>query len=333
MEKITKKSLAVLVLAGLSQASMAGVEFNLLPGSVGSGYSSFILEAPEVANDGTVLAYVDSDWQTWNNDTGLSTLPGTNTASVLQNNKLSNDANYLLFKGTGSNFNVHTPDGLIQRGSTGFEGRVIKQMSGNGKKLIAPANYHNYISFYEEGGRYEERDPKRPDYSVRTSLTEDTRLRVANNGVNETGNRLLVSHGAQTYFMDIEDSNDYNRIGNLTEIPYTFSKAIAISDDGQSALGTVRDLSPGCDISNVIYHETNGLTEIGCSDEFTLFGFSGDGSKVIGFTGYAGAPDTSYIWSETSGLRDLKDVLAQNGHNIGGWASFKARTLSRQYLA
>ena len=331
MEKIAKKSLAALVLAGLSHVSVAGVEFSIAPGSAVPS-SIYSLDAPEVANDGTVLAYIDSEWQTWKEGSGVTALPGTNSGVGIYYNHLSNNADYLMFRGVGSNYNYHTPSGSIQRGRSGFEGRVIRQMSGNGKRLIAPASHHNYVSFYEDGGRYQESDPQRPDYIVSTSLHSDTRLRLPYTAVNETGDRLLVSHGAQTYFMDVEGGSGYNRSSVLTEIPHAFSKAIAISDDGSSVLGTIKDLSPGCDTSNVVYHESNGLTEIGCSDELTLIGFSGDGSKVIGYTGSWSAPDTSYIWDQVSGLRDLKDVLAQNGHDIGGWATFKATDISQDGL-
>lgn len=333
MNNKIRKSLAAISLIGLSSAAFSGVVFHTLPGETSTGLAG-ILSSPEVANDGTVLYFQsnDSKWKTWNADPGFSPAVLNITTSHVHFNHQSNDGKYMAGKDStagSSTYNYYTPTGVIQRGQTGFAGRVIHKMSGNGKRLFGLNSVNtapgSYLYFFENGGRNEQSRPTANDYIAALPFGSGISL-ASSVASDETGDRILLKHSATTYFVDITGSTN-TRNANLTALPINFFSIVAISDDGESVLGTVSNLSPGCSKSNVVYHQTNGLTEINCSDEFNLVGFSGDGAKVVGYD-----DTTSYIWDETSGVRDLKNILSQNGVNTGNWPTLRASDISEDGL-
>jgi hypothetical protein len=252
-------------------------------------------------------------------------MPIEGNYSPVLGTSLSNDGKYMvLLNRDGLVFDYFTPTGMVTHGAIGYEGKAVSQMSGNGKFLMAPAHYHPYVKMFgDESG------------TISLPLSEESYVLpklVSPLGTNETGDRILVTQ--QLYTSNPNNRQVYfvNRDSEVTTIPHDFQIVHALSDDGKNVLGTIKELTPECSASNVIYNEDNGLTEIGCTDEFTAYGFSGDGQKVIGYTGNLNSPTTSYIWDAVNGARDLKNVLMQNGVNVHDWTAFKATDISEDGL-
>jgi hypothetical protein len=336
MDKILKKSFSAIALTTLSVSSMAGIELHILDEAklTPSAYNNRIL-TPEVANDGTILSSSGEDeknrlQQKWHKTTGYMPLP--EPARALYGKTFSNDGTHALLMSLtyNDNFYYYTPDDLFRIGNPAYEGKSISQMSGNGRLLVAEATYQDYINFWYDG----------VDSSfVFTPMPEGNVADLVNSwGINDKGDRFLVtrSNGSikEAHFIDFTglDNDLSNFSATYTKIPYEFKTVLALSDDGHSVLGTISNFSANCDVSNVVYSDSAGIKEIGCSDEFTLQGFSGDGSKVIGNKGDFNGPVESYIWDAINGTRNFRDILHQSGNNIDNWQSLKVADISEDGL-
>jgi hypothetical protein len=335
MIKKIRKSLTAISLIGLSTAAYSGVVFHTLPGETEN------FPRQEVANDGTILFFNKNEnkMQTWNKETNYPSINLNISKAGLGDNHLSYDGKYIIGKDLSSSaYNYYTPTGLIQRGPGGTQGSGIHKMSSNGKRLFSLSKTTTSLTlyFFEHGGLNEVLYPtSKNDYRVVLPLSLDKVTSLGTIKASDfTGDRIVLKHGTTSYFVDITGSSNL-RNANLTEIPVNFLQTLSISDDGRSVLGTVSNLSPGCNRSNVVYHETKGLTEISCADGFNVAGsydfqaisLSGDGTKVIGYN-----QTTSYIWDETNGVRDLKNILTQNGVNVGNWPTLRVSDISEDGL-
>lgn len=57
-------------------------------------------------------------------------------------------------------------------------------------------------------------------------------------------------------------------------------------------------------------------------------GVSADGSVVVGHSGYGGTRGEPFIWTQESGMLALRDILATNGVDVGGWKLAHATAVS-----
>jgi len=322
MEKILKRSLLTLCLAGLSSASMAAVEFHVLDATeVDASAASSI--KPEVANDGSILSSFgnQSDWaiQKWNKSTGYAPYP---TPSFAFGNGLNNDGNYTLLTPIDflDSMYYYTPNGLLRTPLRGGN------MSGDGR-IITGGSCQYASGACSLVFQYDGESLNRTIYTV---LPDGTQVMPLYGTTNNRGDRTLVKDNHTYYFLDIAGLFDNSSLTTeYTLIPYELNNASALSDDGHAVLATIENYSTGCEESNVVYHDTNGITEISCKDEFSVQGFSGDGSKVIMTSRDSfWSPAESYIWDANNGIRNIKDILQQNGTNISDWSVFRATDIS-----
>jgi hypothetical protein len=321
MKNTLKHTILAASISALSTLANAGLDFEII---ASSNY-----HAAEVTNDGTVL-YRDyfniytspsASWFTWNEDNGEQIVPGFNMP--IRAGHISNDGNYMVIVGNDSWYNYHTPEGITQRGQTGFSGRIIKQISGDGKKLLAFNN--GSISFYEENGAYEISNPRSPDYRITLPLANTSEITMPSRSINNDGSRVVIKYGSTAYFVDIPDSG-LVREGQLTAIPHEVHSISALSDDGTSVIGAMRGLSANCPISSFHYSENKGLTDLGCTEDFPARYISGDGSKVIAHDFLGNIP--ALIWDEINGTRDIQEILSNNGYNTTNWTAFMPSDIS-----
>ena len=320
MEKILKRSLLTLTLAGLSSTSMAAVEFHILDAAeVDASSASWLRQ--EVANDGSVLTpfgdQSDLTYQKWHKSTGYAPY---STPGWALGHGLSNDGRYSLLtsKDLADGVRYYTPDGmlLVSSGNMSGDGRLIT----SGSCSYAPEACS--LSFQYDGEHL--------NGEIYTALPDGTQASPLYGTTNNSGDRTLVHNNHAYYFLDIAGLFDNSSLTTeYTLIPYEFNNVSALSDDGHAVLATIKNYSTGCGESNVVYHDTNGITEISCKDEFSVQGFSGDGSKVIMTSRDSfWSPAESYIWDANNGIRNIKDILQQNGTNISDWSVFRATDIS-----
>jgi hypothetical protein len=329
MEKKYKNSILVIALSATSAIATAGVEFNVLD-SVELNINDGHLLRTEVANDGTIFSLAGAlsanKTHTWNKNTGYMQIEG-NYAPVF-GSSLSNDGKYMVLR----NFDSLSNEYFTPTGASSTSG--ISQMSGNGKLLMKWSHLSNdsnpHVRFFEGDQTGVITLPIIEP--TQSQLISWAPVHVAPEGTSETGDRILVTQKLYTLNPNQQQAYFVSLNSEVTAIPHDFQIVHALSDDGKNVLGTIKDLTPGCSVSNVVYNEDNGLTEIGCTDEFTAYGFSGDGQKVIGYKGNFNAPTTSYVWDAVNGARDLKNVLMQNGVNVHDWTAFKATDISEDGL-
>lgn len=326
MQNTKRKLLTAIALIGLSNVSMAGVEFTILGEDVFDRETAW--DRALVANDGTVLIREEINYNTeyykWHKDSGYTLIPTSDWSK--SHSLFSNNGAYSLFSGLGA-YDYNTPEGTSQVGNPNNSFQNITAMSGNGRVLVGSSN--GGINYFVDGVRIKSINIPLP------STNNSSPYLLGGKSINETGDRMLVTEASpvagdgtkRVYFIDAE--------GALTEIPYLFQGTPSLSDDGHSVLGMMKGLSPGCvnEQSDVIYNEVTGLiTEIGCTSEFRAKYFSGDGSTVIGVVGGYSEDKTSYIWDAAKGKRNLQDVLVQHGFDVQGWSNFAVTDISEDGL-
>ena len=323
MQNTKRKLLTAIALIGLSNVSMAGVEFTIFGEDNLDRDTSW--NRALVANDGTVLIKEKIDYNiehyTWHKDSGYTLIPIAGYTSSL----FSNDGAYSLFSGFG--YMYKTPVDTFPVGSSGNSNGIISAMSGNGRVLVGSSN--GLINYFVDGVKIKSINIPLP------STNTSSPYLIGQKSINETGDRMLVTEASpvagdgtkRIYFIDAE--------GALTEIPYLFQGTPSLSDDGHSVLGTMKGLNTGClnEQSDVIYNDVTGLiTEIACTSEFRAKYFSGDGSTVIGVVGGYTEDKTSYIWDAAKGKRNLQDALMQQGIDVQGWSNFAVTDISEDGL-
>jgi hypothetical protein len=316
----TVKNLAAsIAFASLSGISMAGVEFT----SIGND----IYGPLHLADDGTVLLtqihrvepYGAHNYK-WNKNTGYEPL---GSGSSLYTGAISHDGQYALltppplFSGT---YKYHTPEGVLEVGKANWAGQEIRFMSANGRVLAAPQYAEGRVNLWVNGVIQ-----RGLNYPADTSMMN----------ISESGDRILLVKGNTD-----SDGQRYNsasflgRDGVITDIPVDFKGLPRMSDDGHSVTSTMYHAECAVGMS-VIYNDIiGGLTEIGCmEDTMTPNQISPDGSIVTGYRGGNSTyPEGAYIWDQANGVRDLKEILLQNGHNVYGWTNFRVTDISADGL-
>jgi len=321
---IVKNLAASIAFASLSGISMAGVEFT----AVGND-----LWGPlHLADDGTVLltqpltgVFLGNRNYKWHKDTGYE-LVGSGSSWI--SDAISHDGQYMLLVSHNGTYEYHSPEGVLEVGSQGYAGQKIGFMSGNGR-VLAAAEYSSpnqsnpdegYVNLWVDGVWQ-----SRLNYPAGTSMMN----------ISESGDRILLTKGNR-------DSNGQwhniasflGRDGVITDIPVDFKGLPRMSDDGHSVSSTMYHAECAVGMS-VIYNDiTGGLTEIGCmEDTMTPDQISPDGSIVTGYRGGNSTyPEDAYIWDQANGVRDLKEILLQNGHNVYGWTNFRVTDISADGL-
>ena len=316
---IVKNLAASIAFASLSGISMAGVEFTTIGNDLWGSL--------QLADDGTVLftqtlkvaPYGTSTYK-WNKNTGYEPL---GSGMYWDTRAISHDGQYVLLR-SGATYKYHTPEGVLEVGKAGWAGQKISFMSANGR-VLAAAEYSSpnvsnpgegYVNLWVNGVFQ-----SRLNYPAGNSMMN----------ISESGDRILLTKGNR-------DSNGqwYNtasflgRDGVITDIPVDFRGVPKMSDDGHSVFSWI-DHAECADGMSVIYNETTGgLTEIGCKeDTMTPFLISPDGSIVTGYRGGNSTyPEGAYIWDQANGVRDLKEILLQNGYNVYGWTNFLVTDIS-----
>lgn len=114
------------------------------------------------------------------------------------------------------------------------------------------------------------------------------------------------------------------------ELDY-FSEAYVVSGDGKVVFGRTASDTPGVQMFR--WTEETGLERLGvlAAGEAIAENSNHDGSIVVG--GVFGLPEFSkaFIWDETHGLRDLRDVLINDGglaSELAGWSLREANGVS-----
>ena len=327
MKTTLKSSLLAASISAVSLSASAGIDFTLV---AETGYNSFLKlgTTPEVANDGTVLynKYESAGkYYTWNDADGESLLPGYNQ-EIFGRGHMSNNGDYFVFATRDRWYNYHTPEGVVQRGMTGFSGRIIRQTSGEGDKLLAFSGTSS-VTFYEENGRNEINNPRYNDYYVYFDLDPESTSIIQmpySDSISNDGNRFVIWQGQKGYFVDVPEGGA-SREGQVTEIPHAISGITAMSDDGTTVIGTMSGYTAGCNISTYLYNETDGLTDLGCTDEYVATGLSGDGSKVIGINRLN---NEAVIWDEVNGHREVRTLLLNAGYDTSAWTGLKLSDIS-----
>jgi uncharacterized membrane protein len=126
--------------------------------------------------------------------------------------------------------------------------------------------------------------------------------------------------------------------GTMSALPFlpgeTASVALAVSADGQVAVGQGSANVLGVPTTSVMW--TNGtVTDLGLPSGAN-FGqansVSGDGAVVVGFNNFAAGGtrgQQSYIWTEQTGMVDLKGFLiARGATGLSGWTLWDATGIS-----
>jgi hypothetical protein len=314
----TVKNLAAsIAFASLSGISMAGVEFTAIGNDIAGPL--------HIANDGTVLLsqtiksssfFNSTNAYKWNKNTGYELL---GSGSTWAKGAISHDGQYALLgrpSFAGGTYKYHTPEGVLEVGGVNVAGQAIRFMSANGKVLAAAELAEGYVNLWVNGVMQ-----GRLNYPANTNMMN----------ISESGDRILLSKG-------YTDSNGQRNIrasflgrdGVITDIPVDFRGLPSMSDDGHSVTSWIDHAECASGMS-VIYNETTGgLTEIGCKeDTMTPWQISPDGSIVTGYRGgNSNYPEDAYIWDQANGVRDLKEILLQNGYNVYGWTNLIVTDIS-----
>jgi len=110
------------------------------------------------------------------------------------------------------------------------------------------------------------------------------------------------------------------------------SSAVAVSADGSVVVGTSQSAA-GTEAFR--WTEATGMVGLGdlTAAPFTsqATGISSDGKTIYGFSAAPGINEQGWVWTETSGMRKLDDVLINNlglGQQLNGWRLWRISDVS-----
>jgi len=328
--KISVILLVLLYFGGICPAAICRFQgLGDLPGD------EFFSRAYSISADGRIVVGESksaSGWEAfrWENGvmTGLGDLPGGGFLSTAY----AASANGLVivgesFSGPGSSVQAFRWENDVMTGLGDLPGSFFSSraycVSANGSVIVgesrSASGYEAFRWTQEEGmvGLSDLTGFKR-GYSVAYGISADGSIIVGESasyrGVNEafrwTKEEGMVGLG----FLYVP-----------TEPPEAESQAKAISADGSVIVGWSTSSRLGYEAFRWEDGVMTGLGIIGCA-----YAVSADGSVIVGATIF---DRSAFIWDETNGARDLKDVLVNDcGLDLTGWTLERATGISADGL-
>jgi probable HAF family extracellular repeat protein len=121
-------------------------------------------------------------------------------------------------------------------------------------------------------------------------------------------------------------------LGTLPTYPQGQSYAHAVSADGAVVVGRATT-NENPDPEAFLWTQAGGMVGLGWlpqQNQSIAHGVSGDGSVIVGES--RGSNYKAFIWDQTHGMRELRQVLIDLGLNLNGWQLIQANGVSADGL-